>query len=678
MTNLILFSPPSEKRSDRNLEHFISFCKTKLTVFGAGLDFDQNMWDLSESIDLKGRGSKKFRVYFSSLETAAATHVEMMCEPFLSFAKADFRYSFGMRPTKSPLRRISALRALCSALNESRESNSPVHATGDTFNRAAQKVSEHFSPASAYRIGAHLELLSQFLTKSRIALHPIDWRNPIKRPVDTHRIGREFEVRRANKLPSQAALDALPKLFNLELEPFDEIVSCVTALLCSAPDRINEVLMLENDCEFSDVNRDGKPVYGLRWSSSKGAAPTIKWTIPSMADVVRLAINRIRCATNEARQIALWYEKNPSRLFLPSDREHYREIALLSGPQVGEVLYQDAVKSNTSHAWCKSNGVPAIKIKGGILYRFEDIERAVIAKLPKDFPYLSKELGLKYSDALLVVKKNFSHAKRAVFNGIIEPITIDRVNVCLAGNIEQGHKTIFQKNGFTEFDGSPILVTTHQFRHYLNTLAQAGGLSQIDIAKWSGRKDLAQNSAYDHISAEELVSKIRGAIGDSRQIYGPLAELPQRMVIHRDEFARLKVPTAHVTEFGACIHDYSMMPCQLHSDCLNCDEHICIKGDEVRYARLKAHLETLNEALVSAKRAEEAGHIGASRWVEHHTRTKERLTRLCEIMDSPEIKNGAIIQLSSTHAPSEVERAIADRAFFIDSVSRQIKSRKKS
>ena len=57
-------------------------------------------------------------------------------------------------------------------------------------------------------------------------------------------------------------------------------------------------------------------------------------------------------------------------------------------------------------------------------------------------------------------------------------------------------------------------------------------MSQLDIAKWSGRKNVHQNSAYDHVSASELVLKIRSALGDDRQMFGPLAELPKRIVIH--------------------------------------------------------------------------------------------------------------------------------------------------
>ncbi len=91
-------------------------------------------------------------------------------------------------------------------------------------------------------------------------------------------------------------------------------------------------------------------------------------------------------------------------------------------------------------------------------------------------------------------------------------------------------------------------------------------MSQLDIAKWSGRKDIRQNAAYDHVTPDQMLQKIRDAVGDETQMFGPLAELPKRALIPRDEFARLKVPTAHTTDLGFCIHDFTMSPCQLHME----------------------------------------------------------------------------------------------------------------
>jgi len=197
-----------------------------------------------------------------------------------------------------------------------------------------------------------------------------------------------------------------------------------------------------------------------------------------------------------------------------------------------------------------------------------------------------------------------------------------------------------------EPDGSPINLSTHQFRHYLNTLAQAGGLSQLDIAKWSGRKDIRQNAAYDHVTPGQMVQKIRDAIGDDSTMFGPLAELAKKTLIPRDEFARLVVPTAHTTELGYCIHDYTMSPCQQHRDCIHCTDLICVKGDEEKERRLRQQLEEARDLLRRADEATKDGYYGSDRWLEHHASTVERLSQLCSIIDDPKVPIGAVIQLS--------------------------------
>lgn len=45
---------------------------------------------------------------------------------------------------------------------------------------------------------------------------------------------------------------------------------------------------------------------------------------------------------------------------------------------------------------------------------------------------------------------------------------------------------------------------SHQPRHLLNTLAQRAMLSEVEIAFWSGRRSVEQNSVYDNRSWEEL------------------------------------------------------------------------------------------------------------------------------------------------------------------------------
>ncbi|TFF03278.1 integrase [Pseudomonas sp. BCA14] len=661
--SVVVFTPRAERDATENLGEFIEMSRSQLAIFGAELCFDEMVWDVTDTAQLKGHGSKRVRIYFSTQETVDNIQPTQMAEPFVSFAKAYIRYMQGVRPTKNPSIRLTALRALDAAHRMSGRVD-PVMMDGDTFNRAARLIAERFSGSTAYRAGSQLELIAKFMSEHRLTVVPLSWRSPIKRPLDSIRVGPEFHKRRSEKMPSQAALEALPKAFYLATEANDVLFSSIAAILCSAPDRINEVLLLAENCEVHDKTAGGRDAYGLRWQPAKGADPMVKWIIPSMAKVVAEAIAKIRIMTKGARRIAQWYELNPERLYLPQDLEHLRSQELLTMDEVKQVILLEEGATSFARLWCTANNVLLVKNGRTVCARFVDVEKAAIAQLPRGFPLLNSEMGLRFSEALIVVRRNELHSKRGTFGCVIEPVNTNQVNGALGAKVQHGGGSIFERFGFTEPDGSPIRVTTHQFRHYLNTLAQAGGMSQLDIAKWSGRVDVRQNEVYDHVSADQMVAKIRASIGDESHMFGPLANLPKNIPISRDEFARLKIPTAHTTDIGFCIHDYTMTPCDRHADCINCSEHVCVKGDEGKTMRVRHRLEDAKELLTRAEEATAQGYYGADRWMEHHKKTVLRLTQLTEIFDNPAVAIGSVIQLADVPIISStgVEQALEDRA----------------
>ena len=286
--------------------------------------------------------------------------------------------------------------------------------------------------------------------------------------------------------------------------------------------------------------------------------------------------------------------------------------------------------------------------------------------MPAGFPTADTDLGLNYSEMLCVVRKNTLHRERATFRCVLEKLVQSQVADALTGGESKAAWSIFTRFGFFEEDGSPIQITSHQFRHYLNTLAQMGGLSQLDIAKWSGRADVRQNSAYDHESSRDIVEYVRTISSEEYKPVGPLARLKSTTLLPRDEFARLKIPTAHTTEFGYCIHDFTMTPCQIHRDCLNCDEQVCIKGDHVREANIRRQREETEDLLESATAGQREGYAGAGRWVDHQTLTLKRLEQLCQILDDPNVPTGALIQPSGVVPASRIQQAISHRGLRLD------------
>lgn len=663
MADIVLFTPKAEVDAAANLSGFVDMCRSKLTVFGADLPFQNDVWDVTEAVATKGKGGKRERITFSNAATVDENGPEMMREPFLSFAKAYVRYMHGMRPTKIIHNRVAALRAIEAALLESSAVPDPVQIDSRILNRAAQIVSDRFSAGAGYRVGCQIEMLGTFLAENRLTSVHVRWRNPIKRPTSAVRVGKEFDERRAKKMPSSAALDALPRIFRLATDPADVITVSVAAILLASPDRIGEVLTLPEACEVSEPRKGQEDAYGLRWWPAKGAEPMVKWLVPSMASVVEEALQKIRGVTDEARRIAKWYEENPGQVYLVPDATHLRGQEWLSMADVAEIIgLRGAVNAN---AWCKANAVNTEQGEGGgrrIYARFSDVEAAVLAMLPSGFPIIDKSTGLKYSEALLIVRQNELGAQRGTYRCMIEAVSVNQINSRLGGRTGNGIESIFSRHGFMEPDGSHIAVTSHQFRHYLNTLAQAGGLSQLDIAKWSGRRDIRQNEAYDHVTSGQMLQKIRDAVGGD-QIFGPLAELPKKVLIRRDEFARLVVPTAHTTDLGYCVHDYTASPCQLHMDCIHCQDLVCVKGDAEKETLLRRRLDEAKGLMERAQAATSEGYSGSDRWLDHHRTTVDRLAQLCSIMDDPRVPDGAVIQLAAPNMPSRIDR-VTERGQF--------------
>ena len=52
MDNLVVFQPKAAVDAEANLRGFIDLCRNELTVFGSDLPFDENIWDISNSINL--------------------------------------------------------------------------------------------------------------------------------------------------------------------------------------------------------------------------------------------------------------------------------------------------------------------------------------------------------------------------------------------------------------------------------------------------------------------------------------------------------------------------------------------------------------------------------------------------------------------------------------------------
>lgn len=666
--NVTVFVPKTEKTAVENLLKFIEYYKEHLSSLDGEVDFNSNVWDISKWVKKKC-DDHRVNLFFSNWQTrkSRSGKLAMMEEPFLSFAKSYFVHQFLSGDKVKSYSKVATIRVLELALLEMTGSAHPSDISPVVLNHAAQILRNNFTSCGvAYACGKVLQSINELASSLRLLKVPSLWFNPLPRDGGyLNKVGEKFAQRRREKIPSPAAFNALGEIFQTGTDAEDILTSSVCALLCSSPSRIVEVTLLPSVCEVDDVDMEkGAVAYGIRWRPAKNGNPMVKYIPTPMHDIVREALKKIRDLSAPAREIVDWYEKNPTKLFLPAELEYLRGKRDLSMSEVGEIVFVDLNNARVTGAqWARQRSIPRFrkgKFEKELFADFADVEAAVLSMIPKNFPYVNDDNFLKYSEALMVLRKQELARRRATYRGMfqrVEPADIwFRVSPRLKYNL-------FKKYGFTESDGRSINLTTHKFRHYLNTIAEMNNMDQLDIARWSGRRNVSQNSYYFHTSGQEITEKIRLAFLGEVAAVGPISHFHKVDLIRRDEFALQRIPTAHTTDYGYCIHDFSMLPCQQHQDCMNCDEQICIKGQSYRQEKnIRAARRETEALLASANEALDEKVYGADKWVKHQKLTLDRLNSLCSILDDPNVPDKAVIRLVDSSTQGLIAQATERRA----------------
>jgi hypothetical protein len=115
LAEVLVFAPTTSRSPLEQLAKFVTFCRDQLTVYGSHLLFSDVRWDVSESINLRGQ-NKRFRLIFEVPSSRGGT--EPMKQPFADFARANVRYSQGLKPVQDASRRLAAMRVMHDALAE--------------------------------------------------------------------------------------------------------------------------------------------------------------------------------------------------------------------------------------------------------------------------------------------------------------------------------------------------------------------------------------------------------------------------------------------------------------------------------------------------------------------------------------------------------------------------------
>ncbi|ENV51265.1 hypothetical protein L292_2571 [Acinetobacter junii CIP 107470 = MTCC 11364] len=671
MDDLIYFPSDKIQSPYTEIKRFIDFVK-QLSELNEDIRFDDNYW--------------KFEVSFVKMGVPIKNQSpeNLLHHSILEFAKAYVKYQRinSKLKTADTIRAIRAIEQLCLVRYGEVDLTKLIIAD---FDLAAEEVKKNFKASSAYNVGRHLKILLDFLRQLKIVDLP-DWKNPIKKNADKSIVlDKKSEEYRASKLPDENAIFALADIFSRKISDLsdrDIFVTSAANLLLAAPERASELFFLKYNCVYEEeIQTFSKSSLGLvadssiiektlgiRWYAQKNYGYDIKYIPSVMIPTVKRAIERLIKMSEKPRYLAYLLEKSdkfPRHELcpkVPDDQLLKRsEVLLAMGFDVS--LYNDARKENDSGIkFLKTREIPISDYSVCL----NDLNILLRNRLPKDFPYVPFQTGngvkVKWSEALFACfVHQFNKSKSTIFSELWMP-NIGTLNEDLSptrkklrGKNELSNtQSIFQRWGYGDHS-----ITTHQFRHLLNTIANTNGMDSLLLAKWSGRADIKQNRVYDHTTVEDrnysLIEMQKNEVGtvnaDSTftfQIATPrtLQELNTRTTL-----------SMHTTEYGLCTHSYIDEPCLKYRNCLNCTEHVCIKGDKEKTKRLQDRLKKEKILWQKDKHAVEKNVTGAKMWLETRELTIQRCEQLVALLNDPNIPDGVPLSLPPSEEVTHLELA---------------------
>lgn len=660
-----------ERTARQNLDALLHEARNDCAAFGRELAWDSAVWEVTPwARERRGKAGRNSRLWFVTHDNPNARRIEQrtpLSEPFASMVKAIVRLRFDASMTSvDPLARfIVASRYLHDELAD--RGHDPALVVSADFDRAAAAIlrgpprmagkaeETREDSQTPYRLGQALQTLAEWIDRRGLSKVTLNWRSPIAKV----RHGRSSSVdgsdRQSEKMPTDDLLDAVSRLAGLVEEPQDELrMACVKLLHC-APWRIGEVLTLHEDCEverervsFDPGDAAAEPPvmrYGIRYWKEKSSESDIKWIPTAMVDVARGAIADIRRITAGARELARWMEAEPGRAMLPGADLGADQI--FGAQDVSDMFGLSGRKAGAQ--WLRGRGFstgPA----GIFAVTRAALEETLLTEMAERMPDPAER---PWSSYLFLVHRNFFHAQRGTNPCSLE-LTVDQsVSDFLCGR-EDGKNAVrsaFERYDVRTADGEVARITSHMFRHWLNTVAQLGGLDQAVIARFSGRDDARQNEAYDHVSGIRLAEMTREMMADDRMM-GHLADMHRALPpAERGTFRETMLATAHVTDIGLCLNDWTTSPCPEFGSCATCVECAVTKGDEQGLARAR-HLRDDTAWMVERTIAEiDDGTLDASNHLRGQQEMLAGLDRIIAIHEDADIPDGTLVQPSSASRP---------------------------
>jgi hypothetical protein len=635
--NNIVYLPKVGIDPDKNLINLVEHYK-KYSPFN--VDWSDFMWKVTGVVTDTARkaNSEKF-LYFSrdnGLKNKVKESISDMqpfhCSTLADIAKAHICSSqIKKAKTKGNLTLIiTTYRYLDNELNKRNLKASGL--TDRIFSNALQQAINKLEVTTAYREGTRLQQISKFIDKHKLAHVRIKFKSPLKRSktqtASDTKIDTESVVNRNEKLPPQEVLFAIAKLTNMDLKGTDRLYHAMTEIFFTTGMRFDEVISLSVDClyerEIEEINQltnelETFVVWELKYYSKKYKTKVSKVIADSMVDILKQAIDFVIEYQQPVRDILKKIESDGS----------YNFFNELEGKCfVADTEVRKHLGSSVSNATTKLRKLDVIilkdeKSKRNYFNADELID--VTSELAKNsMSSLWKELktmttASSPSEMLFISQHQLEHKVKGSNPWDFQLISHTQYSDFMAGRETKSGKivSIFERKGLL----TRIYITSHQFRHFLNTYCQLhSNISEIEIARYFGRNYMGDNEAYDHTNKAKLVmdnaDDILASTGITREqaidtmINFTLVDSEEALETVQD------LATTLITSIGLCKHDFHDSPCGKHYACLRgCSNYKRIKGEQAEIAELERIMAKQEAHIEDAKNAIDEKYWGANRWL---------------------------------------------------------------
>ena len=502
--------------------------------------------------------------------------------------------------------------------------------TPEILDKACNLLASHYSESTAYNLQKAIHEFSDHCDANQLCNTVLQYRyHSFVRPGNSNSRSQvrlddaEAQITISEKMVSGEVLQALGALFiNVPKDDNLRIYVVMLSFLAFMGRRFSELAMMPNQTMGKSATGE-RFVFTFPGKAGRGDEPDIKRRvfIPTDAeDIIEECISEFASLSVEPRETAkeMRERAGPDIRFVPAVAEDHRfytaDLRGLGLPDLvgfngwarkNGLAYPDHEKL-TSQGYRPANPSYYTTRSGIVSYCNSLYHPNQIAWIKKDAE------GAVYFPEDMLLLRHMGLSSGMYSKSIALPITHAMLNRFIKADMQRLVERYVPGDLL-------VKVTSHQFRHTLNTLLDEGGLSELMQTRWFNRSNPRDTKAYQHSSLAKKALMYREMI-KLGEVGGPISDAYQKLpASQRDAFLAAKVRAVHDLGPGFCTHAFAQSPCPKGLECqADCEEFSWVKDSDkgkneaVRIFKIHVvQIEAANTKYASKRKGE------SEQWLSH-------------------------------------------------------------